>query len=96
MLKYCCVLFFLIITSLYSQSEYRVNSRVVSATVYRDHALITRESDVTLPKGISTVVLSNLPVDLQDESIRAVARGKGDVRILELKINTITTNDIQL
>ncbi len=94
MLKYCCILFFLL-TSLYSQPEYRVDSHVASATVYRDHALITRECEVTLSKGISTVILSNLPVDLRDESIRAVARGEGDVRILELKISTITTNDIQ-
>ena len=95
MLRTTSVLLLLLFSCLYSQSEFIVNSKVVSATVFRNRALVTRQGGINLPKGISKVIISNLPIDLLDETIRATATGSGTVKILEIKIESKNSYEIQ-
>jgi len=54
-------------------------SRITAATVYTDRATVTRETEVELPAGASTVVLENLPISLFPDSLRADGTAVGGV-----------------
>ncbi len=59
-----------------------LETRITAVTVYTDQALITRRGMVTLTGQERTLVLSNLPLTLQPESIRAGGTGTVAVRLL--------------
>ncbi len=92
------VIFLLVIilsASVYCKDELKVKSKVVEATIFKNRALIIREGEINLPKGKSEIVFSNLPVDLQNSSVRIAAEGKGIVKILDVKVEQRFTTEVQ-
>jgi hypothetical protein len=79
----------------HAQQEQKLDSRVISATVFKDRAMITREAEQTFAKGEHTVIFSNLTSDLQDESVRLEAGGPGMIKILDVKVERRFTTRIQ-
>ena len=51
------------------------DSRIVEVTVYPDRAEVVREARVELPKGASTIELSEIPFGADPDSIRVSAKG---------------------
>jgi uncharacterized protein (TIGR02231 family) len=91
------VLLFFVIHSIdvHGQAVRNVDSKVTSVTVFRNRALVTREASLSLAQGKHEIVLSALPSDLLDESVRVSGTGSAKVRILDVKIETEHTAAIQ-
>jgi uncharacterized protein (TIGR02231 family) len=51
------------------------DSSITAATVYADRAVITRVARIDLLSGMNEVTFTGLPVNLQDNSLQASARG---------------------
>ncbi|MDQ3931202.1 MAG: mucoidy inhibitor MuiA family protein, partial [Chloroflexota bacterium] len=66
-------------------SDITMESRIAEVTVYTDRARVTRWGSVKLQAGEQRVTIENLPVTLQDDSVRAGGRGAG-VRILGVEV----------
>ncbi|MEA2573851.1 MAG: hypothetical protein QOH93_1149 [Chloroflexia bacterium] len=66
-------------------ADISIESRIAEVTVYTDRARITRRGTVHLQAGEQKVSVENLPVSLQDDSVRAGGRGEG-VRILGVEV----------
>lgn len=73
----------------------KVDSKVISATVFKDRAMVTREAELNLTKGNHTIIFSNLTHDLQDETVRLSVTGVGITKILDVKVERRFTTTIQ-
>jgi len=82
-------------TNVFSQASRQMESKVVSVTVFRNRALVTREASLSLFPGKHEITLSALPADLLDESVRVSGKGSAAVKILDVKIETEHTAEIQ-
>ncbi|MDO8550751.1 MAG: DUF4140 domain-containing protein [Ignavibacteria bacterium] len=80
---------------IHPQEERKVDSKVISATVFKNRALVTREAQLDISKGKHKLTFSNLPVDLQNESVRISAEGSGVTKILDVKVEQRFTTEIQ-
>lgn len=65
------------------------DSRISSVTVFNDRAMVTRSVAVTLEKGANQITFANLPVFMNEESIRAEAKGGTIARISELNLRNV-------
>jgi hypothetical protein len=63
-----------------------LDAPITAVTVFRDGARITRSGQVTLSPGLSPVLMPNLPVSADPESVRVAVRGE-DVALLEVEAN---------
>ncbi|MDP2365616.1 MAG: mucoidy inhibitor MuiA family protein [Ignavibacteria bacterium] len=72
-----------------------VESKVIEATVFKDRAMVTRSADVNLQKGENTIVFSELTTDIKDESVRISAKGNGEIKILDVKVERRFTAEIR-
>ena len=91
-------LFCLILISgiIFSQEKTeKLDSKVIAATVFKNRALVTRQAEIILPSGKHILVFSNLPTDLQNESVRVSAEGTGVIKILDVKVEQRFTSEIQ-
>ena len=91
-------LFCLILISgiIFSQEKTeKLDSKVIAATVFKNRALVTRQAEIILPSGKNILVFSNLPTDLQNESVRVSAEGTGVIKILDVKVEQRFTSEIQ-
>lgn len=65
-------------------------SRVASATVYPDRAVVSRlATAVQVPAGTSEITFSGLPASLQDESLQVSARGPVSASLLDISARTM-------
>jgi hypothetical protein len=72
-----------------------VESKVVGATVFKDRAMVTRSADVSLKKGENQIVFSDLTTDINDQSVRISAKGSGEIKILDVKVERRFTSEIR-
>ncbi len=72
-----------------------LDSRVTSATVFTNRAMVVREATVNLSPGLQQLSMSNLTQDLLDESVRISGKGTADVKIVDVKVETEYTAEIQ-
>ncbi|MFH1196960.1 MAG: mucoidy inhibitor MuiA family protein [bacterium] len=95
-MKRALILWIILFTGFaFGQDEKKVDSKVTAATVFKNRAMVTREGKVDLPKGQSVIILSNLTTDLLDESVRISADGKGEIKILDVKVENKFTTETQ-
>lgn len=73
----------------------KLDSKVIAATVFKNRALVTRQAEISLTSGKHFLAFSNLPVDLQNESVRISAEGNGVIKILDVKVEQRFTSEIQ-
>ncbi len=85
----------LISFSLFAEEGKRIDSKVISATVFTDHALVTREGDVTLPAGIHKLIFSDITTNIEDRSVRISAEGAGKVKVLDVKVERKYSTEIR-
>src|SRR5262249_22635638 len=74
-LRWLLILAFVVSTPVHAGTITVPDSRIVEVTVYPDRAEIVREARVVLPAGSSTVDLTDLPWQLDAESLRVSAKG---------------------
>ena len=73
-------------TLCFAQETITVDSKVSSVTIFRDRAMVTREGETKLNKGIHQITFSNLPNEFDDASVRVAAMGNGVIKILDVKV----------
>jgi hypothetical protein len=81
----------LILSNLQGQTNRKLDSKVRFATVFQEQVLVTREAAVDLTKGSFKLIVSNLTTSLVDASVRVSGSGLGQVKILEVKTETVYT-----
>ncbi len=62
-------------------SEFKPVSRVTQVTVYRDGALVTRETKLTLPPGDHRILLEEIPSVADPNSVRITGTGSGGLTL---------------
>ena len=74
----------------------QVESHVETVTVYPQGADITRAAKTDLTDGESTLVFTDLPFDVDPQSIRVEARGAGHIEIgsVDTKLESVTETSI--
>ncbi len=72
-----------------------VESKVVEATVFKDRAMVIRSADVNLKKGENQIIFSGLTTDINDQSVRISAKGSGEIKILDVKVERRFTAEIR-
>ena len=71
-------------------ADFDATSRVDEVTVYRSSARVTRVARVDVSPGSSRVVLTGLPDQLQDDSVRVEGRGASKVRLHGVSVDRVT------
>lgn len=61
-------------------------SSIGSVTVYQDRAVVTRSASSELAAGEHELVLENLPVSLQENSLQVSAKSTGQAALLDVKV----------
>ncbi len=61
------------------------DQKITAVTVYPDRALVTRGGTVKLDAGIQSIVFDNLPLNLEEDSVRAKAQGKLKILGVEMR-----------
>lgn len=61
--------------------EIKPESRITAVTVYTGRATVTRQMEVDLPAGASTLVLENLPASVLTDSLRTEGSGTAKVTL---------------
>ena len=56
-----------------------VDASIVAVTVYSDRARVTRRGQIALEPGEHTLTVENLPITLDEDSVRASGKGAGVV-----------------
>ncbi len=90
---FCLILISGIIFS--QEKTEKLDSKVAAATIFKNRALVTRQSEITLPSGKHVLIFSDLPADLQNESVRVSADGNGVIKILDVKVEQRFTSEFQ-
>lgn len=67
--------------------EYPVTATVTSVIVYPDRARVTCRGRVDLPAGQHHLLVGDLPLALETESVRAAGQGKARVRLRGVDVN---------
>ncbi|MFA6541810.1 MAG: mucoidy inhibitor MuiA family protein, partial [Bacteroidota bacterium] len=75
-------------------NEIKSKSTIAAVTVYNDQALITRQAKETVPAGIHTVVITNLPWEMMDQSLKVSGISQNEVKISDIKIDQIFLDTI--
>lgn len=83
------LLAFMAISSRAECRQLVADSKISSVTVFNDRAMVTRSVAVKLDKGFNQITFDNLPVFMNEESIRAEAKGGTVARISELNLRNI-------
>ncbi|HEX9934365.1 MAG TPA: mucoidy inhibitor MuiA family protein [bacterium] len=81
-------------SNLPAQRPVSIDSRVISATVFLNRAMVTRQADVQVDAGPVRLVMDRLTPGLQDESVRLSGEGTAEVTILDVKVETEFTAEI--
>lgn len=64
-----------------------LESKITAVTVYPDRARITRAGRAILDAGVQTITLTNLPIQMDESSVRAA--GKGSARLTGVQTSRI-------
>lgn len=70
----------------FAQTETSLQSRIASAVVYNDRALVTRVANGIFIVGKHNVKISGLPLLLNDQSVRISGEGTAHARILDVRV----------
>lgn len=75
-------------------ADIAATSAIQSVTVYPQGASVVRSADITLPAGASVVVLDDLPVGIETDSIKVEGHGAGGFAIASVETRTVGARDV--
>jgi uncharacterized protein (TIGR02231 family) len=93
MIRRVLAVFLLFPLSLFSQSQ-RVKSALQAVTVYADRALISRVAQHQARAGVQSVVVTDLPASLIDQSVRVSGEAEARATILDVKVQPVFLDTI--
>jgi uncharacterized protein (TIGR02231 family) len=64
----------------------QLNTSLKAVTVYPDRARVIRQGTLHLEPGLQSLIISELPTQLNPDSLRAVARGTARARLLGVQV----------
>ena len=64
-------------------------SKVTTATIFADRALISREAKIHVPAGAHTVVIADVPAGLDESSLRVQGKAAASVKIGSTEVKSI-------
>lgn len=67
-------------------SRLETAATITAVTIYQDRALVTRTAVTQLKPGMHLIVIQDLPVLLQDDSVRVEGKGTGAVTINSIEV----------
>jgi len=82
------VILLTVATAGFTQDIIDLDSRVASATVFTNRAMVVREAAVNLSPGLLQLTFTGLTPDFLDESVRVSGKGAADVKIVDVKVET--------
>src|SRR5262245_24411694 len=82
-----CAVLLAICVGVAGAAEMKPASRVTAVTVYRDGALVSRESKVSLPPGDHRIVLEEIPSVADPNSLRVIGSGSGGMTLGGVEIS---------
>ncbi len=85
-IRHACWLSLLIAAT--ATAQQRLSTTITAVTVYSDRAEITRTGEASLVGGEYEFVIKDLPVGMQDQSVRIGGAGTAGARITDIKIET--------
>jgi uncharacterized protein (TIGR02231 family) len=98
------LLLLLLVVSTSQVSALTADQKITAVTIYPDRALVTRSGTVRLEPGVQSIVFDRLPLNLEEDSVRAKAQGKLKILGVEVRrdykdvaVNTATkqlTDDV--
>ncbi len=86
---------FLLLSSVCLAQSKTVDSKVTSATVFKDRAMVIRSAEINLNTGENQIVFSDLTTDIKDETVRIYAEGSGEIKILDVKVERKYTPEVR-
>ncbi len=75
-------------------AEIKANSTIKAVTIYPDSAKIMRVSMIKLQAGANDIVISNLPVNLNETSLRVSGEGQGEISLGSVELLRNIQQDI--
>lgn len=85
----------MIATTSNAENIVTLKSKVTAATVFLNRASVSRSATVSLTAGQYELELPLLTADLVEESVRVSGRGSAGLKILDVKVTTEHTAEIQ-
>ncbi|MBU0654156.1 MAG: mucoidy inhibitor MuiA family protein [Gammaproteobacteria bacterium] len=76
------------------QAAIQADSSISSITVYPDSARVTRNANVTLPAGESQILLPNLPMELDESSLRVSGESAESVALGSVQLERTVAADV--
>ena|GEM_PF-155751 len=70
----------------FAQTEKSLQSKITSATVFNDRALVTRSAGGSFAVGKYNLRIAGLPLLLNDQSVRVLGKGMAHAKILEVRV----------
>ncbi|MBI2419430.1 MAG: mucoidy inhibitor MuiA family protein [Ignavibacteriales bacterium] len=83
---YSLLVCFLLSQIAFSQHSAKPETIVTAATVFTSGAMLTRDGVVSVKKGENIITISNLPVDLHEESVRLSFADTSNIIILDIRV----------
>lgn len=80
-------------TAIYAE-EIRLESRIKAVTVYPGSAKITRVSKVLLQPGENSLIINNLPLNLNESSLRVSGESEGNVNLGSIQLSRDIQQDV--
>lgn len=77
-------------------ADLKAGSRIDAVTVYRSGARVTRVARVELPAGDSRILLTGLPAELDDDSLRVEGKGSARARVFGVTAEPFTRAEAAL
>lgn len=75
--------------------ELSAASRIATVTVFADRAQVTRSAELSLMPGTNLVSIDNLPLLMDEDSLRAEGKGTGRARIAGITVKNVFLEQLQ-
>ena len=66
------------------------DSKITDVTVFRNYAKETRLANLTIPEGNSEIVISNISIYLDDNSLQVATKGNVKILSVSTRLNYLT------
>ncbi|NQT26216.1 mucoidy inhibitor MuiA family protein [candidate division KSB1 bacterium] len=95
-IKWMSILCWIVLVKSVFASDIKItDSKVTAATVFQRQAMVTRNIEVEFQSGKSRIIVSELPTEFYDETVRVSGSSFQDVKILDVKVDIIHTAVVQ-
>lgn len=81
-------------TSLSYADQLKASSQISAVTIYPGSAKIIRNSKVSVNAGKHSILISNLPLNIMQSSLRIAGKGKGNIILGSVELQRVFQHDV--